>query len=203
LVLEAIQALALMTSKTAGAIYSELKSQDDLTGLKFSLKTVERVVKEIRPPQDTSDVWTLADSDGDDARKILSVLRGAIWFSDRQITHFTKTEADWVLKITKVAPGLDALRVWLLAKLYQRRLTDQRLDTEDLDAFLACMPWMSPAALDLYREEVSSGLKPVPMWDWLVEQKPHYVEDGEIVPGWPRMGQISWPGGIDDTERED
>lgn len=202
LVVGATEELALITDKTAGAIYSELKSRTDLEGLKFSLKTIERIVKEIRPPQEKSEVWTLADGEGDDARTVLTVLWLVIRRSERQITYFSKDEADWVLRVSKAAPGLHPFRVWLLAKLYQGRATHQKLDTEALDAYIAFMPWVNSANLAVYKGEVSRGLKPVPMWDWIVEQTIHWSEE-DAVTSIRTLLHSPWPLEIDDTDTQE
>lgn len=186
LVIEAIQALALITHKTGGAIYSELKARPELAGFKFSLKTVERVVKDMRPAQEKSEIWSLADSDGADSRRILRVLAYVIIESKHRVTFFTKMEAEWVLRLSYAAPGLDALRIWLLGKLYQIRLTRETPNTQDLDAYVAFRPWINDDGLNNYKRVVEQGLKPVPMWDWLVEPQTHYVESGELIPGWNR-----------------
>ena len=196
-----IDALASQGWKAA-QIHRHLEKQKKFQGRVPSPRTVERSVKRGTPAPDTSGRWSLGDHDGADSRKILTILAQIIIVSGHLVKSFTKDEADWVLRLSHAARGLDPLRMWLLVKLYQRRLADESAGTEDLDAYVAFLPWYNDKALENYREEVSLGLKPVPMWDWLVEQESHYVEDGELFPGWPRARFVSWPEGIDDPAGE-
>lgn len=157
-------------------IHKHLSQQEKFNGRVPSQRTIERSVKR-GTSIDKSGRWSLVDSTGDDARTVLNVLRGVIRRSDRRITYFTKDEADWVLKVSKAAPGLDSFCVWLLVKLYQRRLVDKNIDTGDLDAYIAFTPWEGAAQLAVYKDEVSRGLKPLPMWDWIVEPVMRWSEE--------------------------
>lgn len=176
---ERVKELAL-EGWTAGQIYQYLNDKserNDLEGVLPSQRTIQRVVADVRV-RDTTGVWRLADSDGEDARCILDVLGWVIRKTNGGKRSFTRAEAQWVLKIYKAAPGADLWLVWLLARLYMIYESEGRTNTGDLDAYLAMTPWKDAACFKLYKYAVEDDwVEPVPLWSAMVEvQRPDYLK---------------------------
>jgi hypothetical protein len=57
-----------------------------------------------------------------------------------------------------------------VANLYRIRAANEA-STEELDAYLGVAPWRGAEALERYKEMVGAGwVKPITMWDTMVEQ---------------------------------
>ena len=163
-----ITALAITTDWTPAQIYREIGERDQS---RVSRRTVERIVKENRVKDETGP-WLMKETDGEDARLILNVLAGVMTWSKGYRQSITKAEAEWILRISKAAPGLSTRNIWLVAATYRSR--DHRgADTTDLDAYLSFMPWLDEEALSRYKSAVKSGwIKATNMWHDLVEAPP-------------------------------
>ncbi|MBN2099777.1 MAG: hypothetical protein JW753_09295 [Dehalococcoidia bacterium] len=131
-----------------------------------SLRTIRRVVSEVRV-EDSSGKWGITESEGDDARLILDVLVAVIMATDGKKCTFTTSEANWVLKLRRAAPGAHPYRVWLLARECMRAQA-KRLDTAAIDHYLAFRPWASANRWGNYAAAIDEGWikeDPLGLWD--------------------------------------
>ena len=131
-----------------------------------SLRTVQRMVAELKGPDDSS-AWSLSHADdGGDARLILEALAAVVINSKGLKLTLSQAEATWVLRIRRAAPGLGPWRAWILTTLYMGRERRGVSDTTDLDSFLAFAPWRPGEAYERYRAAVDRGwIAELPMWD--------------------------------------
>lgn len=171
-----ITELALQEEKwTPAQIYREVTRQEEFKD-RVSLRTVERLVKELRAPSEDSAPWTISDSGGEEAREVLDARRELIRYSERRVRRFTRGEARWVAKMRRVAPDLPPDIAWLVAVVYRRfysSVTDRGEDEiiEGLDHYLAFAPWRDEDHFREYKNAVEQGWIPAaPMWDRLVER---------------------------------
>lgn len=134
-----------------------------------SVKTVERIVKDLRP-DDESGWWNLGDSKGDDAKLVFYACFGEFLHSALVLGRITKAEAGWLVKILKAVPDLPREIVWRVSSLYRISVA-LNLDTADLDQYLTFAPWRSQLNYQLYRRVVDVGdVRPVRSWGNLVEE---------------------------------
>ncbi|MFC1938524.1 hypothetical protein ACFLWH_02615, partial [Chloroflexota bacterium] len=132
-----------------------------------TIRTIQRIVKEVAIP-DTSGTWSVADSEGEDARLVLDILAflisSAIGILKGNFS-ITKREAQWIIRIRKAAPDAPDLIVWALIELYIRRETNGITDNADLDGYLALTPWRDNDCFRLYKRLVAKGKIPkLPLW---------------------------------------
>ena len=154
----------------------------------FSQRTVERIVREFRPPQPSEEGerenwWSLDDSEGDDGRLVLEALRGLIVLRRGvEGPFFTKWEAHWIAKVLKAAPDLPREIAWLVAVRYGYSINAGQ-SPDALNHYLAFCPWRNQTNYDYYREIVEQGwIEPAPHWRWLVElQNPSLRSKGELI----------------------
>jgi len=168
--------LLIGSDSTPAAIHRKVSAE----GWEVSTRTVERMAKEYRAP-DESPPWTVEDSDPQDAKLILEWLASFNGFGK----GLTKVEAFWHLKIQRIAPDLSFVRAGILANLYRIR-TAKEASTEELDAYLGFAPWRGAEALERYKEMVGAGrVKPMVMWDTMVERVSPWgaIEAKDL--GWP------------------
>ena len=172
--------LAWTTDWNAAQIFEALDRQYKDRKKFPSQRTIERFVKEYRAT-DKSQPWTVEESDPQDAKLILEWLASFNGFGK----GLTKAEAFWHLHIKRIAPDLSFLRAGILANLYRIR-SAKETGTEELDAYLGFAPWRAPEALERYKKMVGDGLvKPITMWDTMVERVPPWgaIEAKDL--GWP------------------
>lgn len=128
-----------------------------------SLRTVQNIVADLRPPK-ASDPWSLADADTDEAALVMPVWREVVEYTQGEVSHLTKAEAEWIVKIRRVAPepypkGLSFWHIYLLAREYVL-LTDRKKPTTGPDTYLAYAPWETLEAALRYEEAVRNKLIP-------------------------------------------
>jgi hypothetical protein len=128
-----------------------------------SLRTVQNIVADLKSPK-KSDPWSLADAGTDEAALVMPVWREVVEYTQGKVSHLTKAEAEWIVKIRRVAPelwpdGLSFWHIYLLAREYVL-LTDLKKPTTGPDAYLAFAPWESGKAPFVYEEAVRKGLIP-------------------------------------------
>ena len=168
--------LLIGSDSTPAAIHRKVSAE----GWEVSTRTVERMAKEYRAP-DESPPWTVEDSDPQDAKLILEWLASFNGFGK----GLKKVEAFWHLKIQRIAPDLSWVRAGVLANLYRIR-TAKEASTEELDAYLGFAPWRGAEALERYKQMVGAGrVKPMVMWDTMVERVSPWgaIEAKDL--GWP------------------
>lgn len=158
-----IEELALQ-GRFAAQIHRELDRHEEYRGRVPTLRTVQRVVKEITP-RDPSGVWSLSGSPDIDATLVMPVLAEVIERTEGERKHLTRSEAGWIAKIREVAPALDLWHCYMLAVAYVRA-TEMKASAEGLDAFVAYAPWSGKASSDRYVEAVNNGWAPPP-WPYI------------------------------------
>lgn len=153
-VLEKIEVLALQKA-TPSQIYRHMEKDNRYQGRVPTIRTIQRIVSS-KKVTDPSGPWTIEDFAGEDSGLILEVLENQILITEGRVRNFSKAEANLILKIRKIAPGLHVFRVYLLAQYYRIRKENGE-STEPLDAYLAFKPWRSEEAWEKYDEAVKKG----------------------------------------------
>ena len=129
--------------------------KDDLP----SLRTIRRVVNDVRI-EDPSGTWGIKDADAEDARLVLDTLAYVILETQGKKCTLTITEAEWVLRVRKVAPDASPHTVWRLAREYMRLESRGIADSAPLDQYLAFKPWKSANGFANYSMAVDQGWIP-------------------------------------------
>ena len=107
-----------------------------------SLRTVQAIVREYRPP-DSSARWSVGDAEGDDeARLVLPVLAEIADRTKGHSSRVTHAEAEWVVRIRRAVPTLAPWQAFQLARFYLAK-TARNESTETLDLYLALTVWPS------------------------------------------------------------
>jgi len=128
-------------------IVDDLASTPAFAGRNPSIRTVQRIVHDLRPTTATVP-WTLAGDETGEPRLILDVLAAVITETEGRRRHISTEEARWVALVEKAAQ-LPHFDLYLVAREYLRR-DEARKDTTDLDHWLAFGP-------DQYEEAVRKG----------------------------------------------
>jgi hypothetical protein len=157
----------------AVAIEEYLNNDARYAGRVPTLRTIQRRVKEIRPP-DPSGPWSFSDADVDEARLVLPILAAAILDGEGQ--GITRGEAALIAQIAEACPDLaeqSALNVLYLARLYQARSANKER-TNDLDAYLAFAAWRGDEEYATWRYAIDQGwiddaLNTASLFDTLIE----------------------------------
>ena len=107
-----------------------------------SLRTIQRVVED-SITKDTTATWTIGsvkvdvqNISLDDARLILDILRSVFLLTRGRKRSFTIKEAQWVLKVAKLAPGLFHETIWTMVQNYMYNEAEG-IDNENLDIEVA------------------------------------------------------------------
>ena len=139
----------------AAQIEHDIRERDDELSARLpTLRTIQRIVKALTP-EDTSDTWTLLESEPEHIGAVLEVLAAMVRWTGGQKTSFTKAEARWIIAVRNAASDLPPREVYTLGKLYLLR-EGQKRTSPDLDALLAFAPWRGSGAMSLYREAVTT-----------------------------------------------
>ena len=134
------------SDKTPAEIFEELQESFKNSGLLKrvpSMKTVERIVSETRQlaGREEADPWGLGaigEVHDIDESFVLSVIQEALKSGTSKWAGLpTKDEARWIERIRRVAPDLDPLRNWALARDYAQRYRDPE------SPFLVSVPGIS------------------------------------------------------------
>jgi hypothetical protein len=144
---ELIEGLATQHSSwSPKQIYDDLKCQHryqypeiEKYGLP-EIRTVERVVKEFRPPDPSGD-WVSTEWPGEDAALVLEVMAEVhrSWPKE-PFPKFTKREAKLIRWVRKAAPTLPPSSCYFIARLYLV-CESKGENIEHLDRFLALRLW--------------------------------------------------------------
>ncbi|MDP6496033.1 MAG: hypothetical protein QGI09_11625, partial [Dehalococcoidia bacterium] len=115
-----IRELALTETWTPAQVYRHIKGEKKFGRRVPTLRTVERIVGEMRGAAEETSPWTLAvkDMDEEAARLVLRSRRALILRHERPLHRFNNSEAKWVAKISKIAPDLAPDIAWLIGKVY-------------------------------------------------------------------------------------
>ena len=126
-------------------VYRELERRSAPRKPATSLRTVERILAELRPPTQDSELWTLLDADEPaEARAVLELipmLRG----------RPTKVTAAAYVRVVRAVPDIDRIRAYYLPLLAQ----GERSFLED---YLAYAPWRDQGAR--LRAAIEAGFAP-------------------------------------------
>lgn len=94
---------------------------------------------------DPSELWSLAGATGAEAALVLPVLRLAAETSDRPLRRFTRSEAEWIVRIRQAVPDVPLAVVLQRAVAMARTIEQDRVD-EALQQYLAFRPWTTDGA---------------------------------------------------------
>lgn len=156
--------------KSPAEIYRDMLRQDEFKDRCPKKRTVERIVAELRA-KDESPTWSIGDSDPEDAKLVLASLEHIVSNSFGRATTVSKAEAEWIIRIQKIAPDLSQFRAQVLAHLYRIRKS-KKASTAELELYLALAPWRDREKLEKYMELVNEGkIKPMVMLDSMVDRR--------------------------------
>lgn len=177
---------------TAAEIYREMLKPGAFDYMATELpskRTVEYTVQDF-VIEDKSGQWSVADMEPEDARIVLDVLANLIFHGRER--GFTKYEAAWVLRVSKLAPGISHNNIWGLTQSYMlaesKDIKGEPSAMEALNAYLAFKPWESKNRFENYKWMIELGrAKQDPEVDELISDEQtaltgDYRERGE--PGW-------------------
>lgn len=157
-----IRGLALARGWAAIQIREEL-FKDVPEAARPSLRTVQRIVKEVAPST-PSEVWTFADAAPDEPPVVMPVLNALTTSSN--LATVSRAEVAWLMDIHRAAADLHPLAKWLLARTLVlgegRRPPDVLASdwTASVNCFLAFAPWRSAKARRAYQQATRSGNLP-------------------------------------------
>ena len=165
--------------KGPAEIYRSLQTDHFYKDFKFSKSTVERIVRNApKPPTELREpsYWTLANSNGEDAKNILEAHKALIFSFGGKIGRPTIEQAEWVAKLLRTAPDFPMEIVWTFAGVYRLHV-ESDANTLPLDEYLAFAPWRSEEHYKLYTDAVRLG--------WLERPRPalweRFVEDQNLT----------------------
>lgn len=115
-----------------------------------SLRTVQTIVREKRPPGDTTP-WSLSNAEPSEAALVMPVLRTLIERTDAKRIHITLGEAAAVVKVRRVNPDLPLWHAWLFAREYLAR-EHHGQPAEELDAIVATYDPHDPGPMNTLRK---------------------------------------------------
>lgn len=157
----------VIEQRSPSQIYEYLSGQERFADRMPSLRTIQRLVKEMEPPDPTEE-WRLADTEPEDARLVLDVL-AAVTVKTRGRARLTRATAEWVIRVRRAAPTLDPFEAYLYAREYRAR-EERRGDTRDLDLYLALAPWDSEDARRDYEALLNEGITTSSQWFTMFRQ---------------------------------
>jgi hypothetical protein len=114
------------------------------------IRTVERIVKESRPP-DPSGAWVPTKWAGEDVALVLEVLK--LLCQTGEAYWPTRAEAERLLWVRRAAPTMDLELAWRFARRYLLYEV-QQVSTERLDWYLTFRPWEGTENKDAYFKAV-------------------------------------------------
>lgn len=122
----------------AAQIHRQLESSDELREPRLSLRTVQRMVRELKP-DDLSGRWSMAEADPEEAALVLDAL--AFLFDETEgRAWLTKDRARWIARIRTACPTI-GIEMALWAAWRYQRLHATGGDTRYLDLLLGARPW--------------------------------------------------------------
>ena len=134
------------------------------------IRTIRGIVKEVKE-SDTSGTWSIVDCEPEEGRIVLDFLADCTDECPTPFGTLSKTEAEWVVRLRKLAPDASHRVIETLMHQYLSRLARGRRHFRDLDAYLAFRPWESSCRLREYKRSVILRLVPrVPRWEVLIQE---------------------------------
>ncbi len=104
---------------------------------------VRAVQNRIRILREKQAPWNRLRASGEEAAKILEVLRIVIEDTKGRKREFSQEEVDWMTWVQGIAPTLPPLYIWRFASNYLADLHEGKTDFRQMDNFLASKPWES------------------------------------------------------------
>jgi hypothetical protein len=159
-ILQFVQKEALAPVPLAGTEVHR-KLQDEFPDSAVSLRTVQMLLSEWRPPEGEEKAWTLADADPEDAALILPVL-GELTRRDKGARGVSQQIAQWLVRVRTIAPDMPLLSAFDVSAFYAHAERTGG-ETAYLDTFLALEAWRSREA-----EEQAIIRRWLPVnWGWV------------------------------------
>jgi hypothetical protein len=147
-----------------------------------TLRTIQRIAKEVTPRDKTKD-WSLADTSSEEAFGVLGALRETIMRTHGTVKWFSQGLADWFVRVQSAGPGLRTHAVFFLATSYLRAQTEGT-STQSLDAFLAFAPW-GQGCRPAYDEAVRNGWIPAAPLALLKAMEQDLTDEPGVYEGGP------------------
>ena len=158
-VLAAIQDLAGDTAASGPAqVHRELSGNEAFAGRVPHLRTIQRIARHMGQATHHKE-WRASDHDPADARIVLDVLGEVIVRTRGRTSGFRDDMARWVVRVSRMGPGLTPWEVYLMARLH-RLYENVGGDVRALDIFEAMAPWRDADAFVRYTGAVEEGIAP-------------------------------------------
>jgi hypothetical protein len=170
-----------------------LKDRDDLPRPLPVLRTIQRIFREVSPPDRSGD-WSLMDAAPDEVEIMLPVLAAILERSEGAKDTMSRAEAEALLRVRTAGPDLPPWESYMLACEYLVR-ADAGDPTVDLDAFLAFAPWRSGENLARFRrwaDRISPAMSYGPRSSATAEQR--YVAALKATAEWLLLRRIEEEG---------
>ena len=136
------------------------------------IRTIQRIAQTIKF-QDSSGVWSINgdDTKPEEARLVLEAL--AYEISRKHIVkrypYFSCQQADWIIRLRKIAPDAPLSVILLLANICITRAGNDLPNFVDVDAYLAFTPWKNRDCKKRYEDAASTDpTLRVPLYPLLV-----------------------------------
>jgi len=122
-------------------IHRVLKRNEELCDDVPDQRTIQRIAKEVRPP-DESGVWSVLDADPEQAARVIDVVRWMIIQTEGR-TRLTRHDVTWIARVRTVAPEVPPAWALYLAMGYRILSERPNPDSRALDLALGGAPWAS------------------------------------------------------------
>lgn len=162
---------------TPAQIHRHLEGRAEFRGRVPHQRTIQRIARDLAPREPRTD-WHWSDYGAEDSLVLFRLMDNLIEYqiagdNKDQVKRIVqalpshlragfvpdKETADWIVKVSKVAPGLDPVESYWIALIY---LNCQQLGIakDGIDTFLAMQPWTDMAAARRYLAALSEQLIP-------------------------------------------
>lgn len=86
-----------------------------------SVRTIQRIAAD-HAPSSPDETWDLRASDPDDSALVVEALRDAYRQSEGRVRHFTRAEAEWVVRVKRARPDFSPWLAYRFARRYLARM---------------------------------------------------------------------------------
>ena len=122
------------------------------------VRTIQRIVKDLRPTDPHGTPWGLTPDNAEQAAAILRV-QAAVAKSHGVRLDLSVSQANWIWSVSKIAPDLSPWLTYRTGLLLWRRDTAGE-PTPDIQGWLAFRPWASDDDANEYSKAIEAGRVP-------------------------------------------
>ena len=115
-------------------IWTALREVPEFQGKVPSLRTIQTMVTELRPPDDSGG-WSLSD-DSEEPTFLLAVLGVVVQHSEGRISQLTRGQAEWIERIKRAVPDIPQVTAYWFTRAYML-CEGKSQDSAHLDMALA------------------------------------------------------------------